>query len=161
MLFSNPILILWTQEAIEADKLIIILKSRCPYSILSWDVQSSWHPESTKPECNSINVCNLKERDCCRNWRNITETKRNTIFRIENLAWDKFQNVSTLCEVDFILTCIARCWLLTNYKGSSTIIKNRQEKNFGSLFLDPWTPSREELGHFWYFETRSRCLYKK
>ena len=37
----NPILILWTQEAIEADKLIIILKSSCHFSNISENV----HPE--------------------------------------------------------------------------------------------------------------------
>ena len=35
---------LWTQEAIEADKLIIILKSRCPFKSLSENVQYLGHP---------------------------------------------------------------------------------------------------------------------
>ena len=55
MLFLNPILILWTQESIEADKLNIILKSRCPFSSLSENVQylgpleskiSKWDPKT-------------------------------------------------------------------------------------------------------------------
>ena len=47
MLFWNTILILWTQEAREADKLIIILKSRCPFSSLSENVQYLGPLEST------------------------------------------------------------------------------------------------------------------
>ena len=40
---------LWTQEAIEADKLIIILKSSCHFSNISENV----HPESTIPKWES------------------------------------------------------------------------------------------------------------
>ena len=39
MLLLNPILILWTQEAREVNKLIMILRADAPFSSLSENVQ--------------------------------------------------------------------------------------------------------------------------
>ena len=50
-----------SQEAIEADKLIIILKSRCPFKSSSENVQYLGHPESTIPKWDSKTALDSKE----------------------------------------------------------------------------------------------------
>ena len=59
--FWNPILILWAKEACQAEPLNIILKSRCPLTSFSKDVQFSGHPESTKPKWDSKKTWKRKQ----------------------------------------------------------------------------------------------------